>query len=78
MYYKGQADAERGIAVLVEPSAGLFAGLLMATADVLEPGDIDWGKARIVIGALRRRARMSPAVPPGPVAHDARGLAPGP
>ena len=37
---------------LVE-AAELFAGPLMATADALESGDIDWGKARIVIGALR-------------------------
>ena len=37
---------------LVE-AAELFAGPLMATADALEPGDVDWGKAQIVIGALR-------------------------
>ena len=46
---------------LVE-AARLFAGPLWATADALQAGEIDWGKARIVIAALRRA--------PGPVAVD--------
>ena len=50
---------------LVE-AARLFAGPLWATADALQAGEIDWGKARIVIAALRRAA--------GPVAVDVQQM----
>lgn len=54
--------ASRAVGRELVEAARLFSGPLMATAEALERGDIDWGKARVVIGALRHAA--------GPVAVD--------
>ena len=48
--------ASRAVGQDLVEAARLLAGPLGATADALECGQIDWGKARILIGALRTTA----------------------
>jgi len=54
--------ASRAVGRELVEAARLFSGPLWATADALASGGIDWGKARIIIAALRHAA--------GPVAVD--------